>query len=153
MHELSRFGGRGTLVNVTLLRKSLAKSSLEACFDVSKRSIPVFRCSLTTLAERECSLPINLIRRVMKKRSGFRLKSVQERSFLMEDDWRQGRAQRKSYEISRVHAFRSMLKHLRSSAPPHRGPPQLMSSGQKSWCPFRVVAHDPLKEGPGPDRL
>ena len=36
VHELSRFGGRGTLVNVTLLRKSLAKSSLEACFDVSK---------------------------------------------------------------------------------------------------------------------
>ena len=40
----------------------------------------------------------------LQRGSGFRLKSVQERSFLMEDDWRQGRAQRKSYEISCVHA-------------------------------------------------
>ena len=68
----------------------------------------------------------------LQRGSGFRLKSVQERNQSMEDDWREGRAQRKSYEISRVHAYRSMLKHLRSSAPPHRGPPQLMSSGQKN---------------------
>ena len=50
----------------------------------------------------------------LQRGSGFRLKSVQERNQSMEDDWREGRALRKSYEISRVHAFRSIFKYLRS---------------------------------------
>ena len=40
----------------------------------------------------------------LQRGSGFRLKSVQERNQSMQGDWRQGRAQRKSYEISCVHA-------------------------------------------------